>query len=52
MAFEVSLAVTVIGMAVGGLLGVTAGYFGGWADAVISRVLDILIAFPPWSWPW
>jgi peptide/nickel transport system permease protein len=46
VAFEVGVAVTVIGIAIGGTLGVVAGYFGGWVDAVISRVLDILIAFP------
>jgi peptide/nickel transport system permease protein len=46
VAFEVSVATTVIGMVIGCALGVLAGYFGGWADAVISRVLDILIAFP------
>jgi peptide/nickel transport system permease protein len=46
VAFEVSVATTVIGMAIGCLLGVSAGYFGGWPDALISRVLDILIAFP------
>ena len=46
VAFEISVATTVIGMAIGCALGVTAGYVGGWTDAVISRVLDILIAFP------
>ncbi|HLH82161.1 MAG TPA: ABC transporter permease [Trebonia sp.] len=46
VAFEVSVATTVIGMVIGCALGVLAGYFGGWVDAVISRVLDILIAFP------
>ena len=46
VAFEVSIAVTLIGMVIGCTLGVTAAYFGGWADAVISRVFDILIAFP------
>jgi len=46
VAFEISFSVTVIGIVIGGLLGITAGYFGGWVDAVISRVLDILIAFP------
>ena len=46
VAFEVSLAVTAIGMAIGSLLGIAAGYFGGWVDAILSRVLDILIAFP------
>jgi peptide/nickel transport system permease protein len=46
IAFEVSVSVTAIGMVLGCALGVTAAYFGGWVDAVISRVLDILIAFP------
>jgi peptide/nickel transport system permease protein len=46
IAFEISFSVTAIGIVVGGLLGVAAGYFGGWVDAVLSRVLDILIAFP------
>jgi peptide/nickel transport system permease protein len=46
VAFEVGIAVTAIGIAIGGTLGVIAAYFGGWVDAVISRVFDILIAFP------
>jgi peptide/nickel transport system permease protein len=46
VAFEVGVSVTVIGIVIGGTLGVIAAYFGGWVDAVISRVLDILIAFP------
>jgi len=46
VAFEIGVAVTVIGVAIGGTIGVVGGYFGGWADAVLSRVLDILIAFP------
>jgi peptide/nickel transport system permease protein len=46
IAFEVSLSVTAIGIVGGGLLGITAGYFGGWVDVILSRVLDILIAFP------
>jgi len=46
VAFEVGVAVTVIGFAIGGTIGVVAAYFGGWVDAVLSRVLDILIAFP------
>ena len=46
VAFEVGLAVTAIGFIIGGTLGVIAGYSTGWADAFISRVLDILIAFP------
>jgi peptide/nickel transport system permease protein len=43
---EISLAVTAIGLIVGGLLGAFAGYVGGWRDSVVMRVLDVLIAFP------
>ena len=30
----------------GSALGLLAGYLGGWVDAVIMRVLDIVVAFP------
>lgn len=30
----------------GTLLGIVAGYFGRWIDMVISRIFDILLAFP------
>jgi peptide/nickel transport system permease protein len=43
---EVSLAVTAIGLLIGGVLGAFAGYVGGWRDSVIMRILDVLIAFP------
>jgi peptide/nickel transport system permease protein len=46
VSFEISLSVTAIGIIVGGLIGLTAGYFGGWVDSVLSRVIDVLIAFP------
>jgi peptide/nickel transport system permease protein len=32
--------------AVGVTLGTLAGYFGGWLDTVIMRIIDVLIAFP------
>jgi peptide/nickel transport system permease protein len=31
---------------VGTLLGLVAGYFGGWVGNVIMRVMDVLLAFP------
>lgn len=31
---------------VGCFLGVVAGYYGKWVDAIISRVFDIMLAFP------
>ncbi|QED47061.1 nickel transporter permease [Cytobacillus dafuensis] len=30
----------------GTILGIVAGYYGRWVDAVISRIFDILLAFP------
>jgi dipeptide transport system permease protein len=39
--------VVVIGaMIVGVVLGLLAGYFRGWVDALIMRVMDIILAFP------
>jgi peptide/nickel transport system permease protein len=46
ISFEVGFAVTAIGLLVGGLLGMVAGYWGGAVDAIVMRVLDVLIAFP------
>ncbi len=46
VSFEVGFGVTAIGLVVGGLLGMAAGYWGGITDAIIMRVLDVLIAFP------
>ncbi|MBE9913357.1 ABC transporter permease [Paenibacillus donghaensis] len=38
---------SVIGSIVAGtVLGIIAGYFGKWADMIISRVFDIILAFP------
>ncbi|MEM8853738.1 MAG: ABC transporter permease [Pseudomonadota bacterium] len=31
----------------GATLGLLAGYFGGWTDRIISRLVDIWMAFPP-----
>lgn len=35
-----------IGLVVGGLVGLAAGFFGRTADAVLGRVIDILLAIP------
>jgi len=32
---------------IGTLLGLMAGWYGGWADRLISRLVDIWMAFPP-----
>ncbi|MFE4515340.1 ABC transporter permease [Kitasatospora sp. NPDC056783] len=38
----VTAAVTVLG----GLTGMVAGYFGGWVDAVLSRITDVFFGIP------
>lgn len=35
-----------IALTAGSLLGVVAGYTGGWLDSVIMRVTDVMLAFP------
>lgn len=38
---------SVLGSVVAGtLLGIVAGYYGRWIDAIISRIFDIMLAFP------
>jgi peptide/nickel transport system permease protein len=37
---------TLLSVIIGATLGVIAGYFGGWVDWVISRAMDLFLAFP------
>ncbi|MEV6492677.1 ABC transporter permease [Actinoplanes sp. NPDC051633] len=37
---------TMLSVLLGSTMGVIAGFFGGWVDAVISRLMDIFLAFP------
>jgi peptide/nickel transport system permease protein len=47
---RIDLQIGAIGVAfpftIGAVIGLFAGYFGGWADALIGRIIDIVIAFP------
>jgi peptide/nickel transport system permease protein len=42
----VALVATVISVVVGVVLGMMAGFYRGWVDTGISRVIDVLLAFP------
>lgn len=46
-ALLVMLAGAVVSACVGTALGIAAGFFRGWVDALISRVLEIFMSFPP-----
>jgi peptide/nickel transport system permease protein len=37
---------TLVSVIIGVLLGVIAGYYGGWVDTVLSRTMDVFLAFP------
>lgn len=47
IAFIVALVAGTAACVIGATLGLLAGYFGGWTDRVISRIVDIWMAFPP-----
>ena len=36
----------VLSTVVGVVVGLTAGYFGGWIDTLLSRIMDVMLAFP------
>ncbi len=42
----IGAAVVLIATAMGIVTGLLSGYLGGWVDSLISRVVDILLAFP------
>jgi peptide/nickel transport system permease protein len=44
--FLVVFAVTYVGLTVGALAGMVAGYYGRWLDALVGRAADSAIAFP------
>jgi len=42
----VAFVATGLALFIGVTLGLVAGYFRGWADAILSRVMDVMLAFP------
>ena len=44
--FSIGMGATVLSMAIAIALGLSAGYLGGWWDAVVSRLTDITLGFP------
>ncbi|RWM72129.1 MAG: ABC transporter permease [Mesorhizobium sp.] len=47
IALIVAFAAALAACLIGSTLGLIAGYFGGWADRIISRIVDVWMAFPP-----
>ncbi|MFL6118433.1 dipeptide/oligopeptide/nickel ABC transporter permease/ATP-binding protein [Actinophytocola sp.] len=42
----ISLVATIVGAAIGTLVGLLAGWRTGWSRAVLTRLIDLMIAFP------
>jgi peptide/nickel transport system permease protein len=47
VALVVAFVAATLAAVIGTLLGLVAGWYGGWADRVISRLVDVWMAFPP-----
>jgi peptide/nickel transport system permease protein len=46
LAAAISLSVVALCLVIGTAVGTIAGYFGGWIDETIMRLVDVLLAFP------
>ncbi|RTY34516.1 ABC transporter permease [Chlorobium phaeovibrioides] len=46
ISLSIGFLVVLISVSLGTVIGVSSGYFGGWVDAVMMRIVDVLIAFP------
>ncbi len=46
LSIEVGLISIALASTVGTLLGIIAGYYGGWVDVVVMRLIDLMLAFP------
>ena len=46
ISLKVGFVATGLAIIIGAILGATAGYYGGWVDAVIMRFVDIMLCFP------
>ncbi len=42
----IALLATLLSVVIGTTLGIMAGFYGGWVDTLISRLMDIFLAFP------
>ena len=42
----IAILATVVSVTIGTVIGIVAGFLGGWVDAVLSRIMDMFLAFP------
>lgn len=46
VSLPIAVAATTVGALIGITLGLVSGYFGGWVDSVVTKLIDIQLSFP------
>lgn len=46
LSLSIGFSTVVFAIFIGTVLGALSGYFGGWVDTIIMRIMDVLLAFP------
>lgn len=46
ISLKVGVVSTMLALVIGSLLGVFAGFFGGWVDTILGYIADVMLAFP------
>jgi ABC-type dipeptide/oligopeptide/nickel transport system permease subunit len=46
VSLEVAIIATALSVTIGVIVGMTAGFYRGWVDTILSRLIDVLLAFP------
>jgi ABC-type dipeptide/oligopeptide/nickel transport system permease subunit len=46
VSLEVAFISTGVAVVIGVAIGILAGFFGGWLDTLLSRIMDVVLAFP------
>ena len=43
---KIGFSASIVSLAIGLVIGAVAGYYGGWIDMIIMRIMDVLLAIP------
>ena len=46
VSLEVAFIATALAVTIGVVVGMVAGYYRGWVDTILSRIMDLMLAFP------
>lgn len=46
VSLQAGLIAVTLSLSIGTIAGLSGGYFGGWVDSVLMRIMDVILAFP------